>query len=135
MEVEKALDVQKKLEYIVEILNSSEDYRYLNQFRIICMRSFKSKARAYARIWAFPKIWQKALDVGTFYVIEVLAENFDKLSEEKKEQVLIHELLHIPKTFSGALIEHKNHYRPINQNTVLKVWKKYKELELKTNKI
>lgn len=95
------------------------------------MRSYGSKAKAYARIWAFPKIWQKALDIGTFYVIEVLSENFDKLSEDKKEQVLIHELLHIPKTFSGALLDHNNPYKPINQKRVFRIWQKYRELKNK----
>ena len=129
MELEKAPDIQTKIENIVSVLNRKEEYMYLNQFRIICLRSYKSKARAYARIWAFPKIWQKALEIGTFYVIEVLAENFDKLSEQEKEKVLVHELLHIPKTFSGALIDHKNKNRPITKKRVQEVWEEYKKLK------
>ncbi|MEM3362478.1 MAG: putative metallopeptidase [Candidatus Anstonellaceae archaeon] len=127
MDFIKAPDVQQKIEKIISFLNSSSEYRHLDANRIICMRSFNSKARAYARIWAFPRIWQKALNIGTFYVIEVLSENFDNLSEEKKEQVLIHELLHIPKTFSGALLEHRNIHRPITQKKVMEVWQKYRE--------
>lgn len=138
MEVEKALDVQQKIEDIICTLNSISEQKHLNQYRIICMRSYNSKAKAYARIWAFPKIWQKALDIGTFYVIEVLAENFDKLNEDKKEQILIHELLHIPKTFSGALIDHNNPHRPITKQTVIYLWKQYKKIkelrEIKTDK-
>jgi predicted metallopeptidase len=129
MDIQKAPDIQAKIEHIVSLLNKKDDYSYLNQFRIICVRSYKAKARAYARIWAFPKIWQKALDIGTFYVIEVLAENFDKLSEEQKEKVLVHELLHIPKTFSGALIDHKNRFRPITKKRVEQVWEEYKKLK------
>ncbi|MFN3909703.1 MAG: putative metallopeptidase [Candidatus Anstonellaceae archaeon] len=131
MEVQKAPDIQQKIEDIISTLNSIEEQKHLNQYRIICMRSFNSKARAYARIWAFPKIWQKALDIGTFYVIEILAEHFDRLDESEKEKVLIHELLHIPKTFSGALIDHNNPHRPIRKQTVNALWEKYKQLKLK----
>ncbi|MEM2962962.1 MAG: putative metallopeptidase [Candidatus Anstonellales archaeon] len=102
MEVEKALDVQQRIEKIIDALRP----KGINQFRIICMRSRGSSSRAYARIWSMPKIWQKALDIGTFYVIEVLSERFDGLSDEDKTKVLIHELMHIPQTFSGALLSH-----------------------------
>ena len=90
------------------------------------MRSYDSKARAYARIWSFPQMWQKALDVSTFYVIEVLSQHFDDLPIEKKEQTIIHELLHIPKTFSGALLGHHHPTAPVNQARTIKLWKEYR---------
>ncbi|MFH1094680.1 MAG: putative metallopeptidase [Candidatus Micrarchaeota archaeon] len=123
MEVEKAPDVQAMVDDIVTTLNTD----YLNQHRLICMRSHDSSANAYARIWNLPKIWQTALDVGTFYVIEVLAEHFDRLPQDKKEQVLVHELLHIPKTFSGALLAHGHPSAPVNDRTALRLWKEYKQ--------
>ncbi len=123
MDVEKAPDIQAMVEDIVVTL----DKPYLNQFRLICMRSRGTSARAYARIWNLPDIWQKALDVGPYYVIEVLSQHFDKLSEDKKKQVLIHELLHIPKTFSGALLSHGHPSAPVNEKAVQKLWKEYKE--------
>jgi predicted metallopeptidase len=90
------------------------------------MRSTGATARAYARIWSFPKIWQVALEISTFYVIEVLSQHFDKLPQDKKEQTLMHELLHIPKTFSGALLDHHHPSAPVNQKRTMELWKEYK---------
>jgi predicted metallopeptidase len=122
MDVELAPDVEKRVSEIVDVLS----YGHINEFRIICMRSHNATAHAYARIWNLPDIWQKALSVGTFYIIEVLSQHFDPLSEEEKEKVLIHELLHIPKTFSGALRPHGGKVK-INNRTVGELYKIYKE--------
>ncbi|OIO21363.1 metallopeptidase [Candidatus Micrarchaeota archaeon CG11_big_fil_rev_8_21_14_0_20_47_5] len=121
MKVEKAPDVQADVEEIVSILQPG----HINQFRLICMRSFGAKANAYARIWSMPKIWQAALDISTFYVIEVLSENFDKLSQEEKTRTLIHELMHIPKTFSGALLPHKYRGGRIGRREVEEIYREY----------
>lgn len=91
---------------IVSILKSL-DLIHINPHRIFCFDTNGSTSRAYARIWAFPKIFQKVLNIEPAYIIEVLSERFDKLSEENKIKVLIHELLHIPKNFSGSLLPHK----------------------------
>ncbi len=73
---------------------------------ITVMRSYDSKARAYARIWGLSKIWQLAIEHKPHYIIEVLTEKYDKLSRDKKDEVLLHELAHIPNNFSGSLIPH-----------------------------
>ena len=122
MDVELAPDVEALVKEIVDVLS----YGHINEFRIICMRSRNATARAYARIWNLPDIWQKALSVGTFYIIEVLSQHYDKLSEEEKEKVIIHELLHIPMTFSGALRPHGGKVR-INERTVGQLHRIYKE--------
>ena len=122
MDVELAPDVEKKVQEIVGVLS----YGHINEFRIICMRSKNATASAYARIWNLPDIWQKALNVGAFYIIEVLVQHYDKLPEEEKEKVLIHELLHIPKTFSGALRPHGGKVT-INARTVGQLHKIYRE--------
>ncbi len=125
MNVERASDVEEKLDEILKVVNDGFDH--INQFRIISMRSYDSKAYAYARIWNLPDIWQKALDVSTFYIIEVLSQHYDELSEEEKEKILIHELLHIPRTFSGALLPHKHRGGKIDDRTVNKIHLRYKK--------
>ena len=122
MDVEMAPDVEKKVGEIVDALS----YGHVNEFRLICMRSRNTAANAYARIWNLPDIWQKALSVGTFYIIEVVSQHYDKLGDEEKEKVLIHELLHIPKTFSGALRPHGGAVK-INARTVGQLHKLYVE--------
>ena len=123
MEVEKAEDIQYKIEQILE----KTDMGHIISSRIICMRSREAKAHAYARIWSLPKIWRVALDIQPFYIIEVLSENFDPLDEEEQIKVLIHELLHIPARFSGGLRPHKYRGGSIDKKTVNKIYKQYKE--------
>ena len=92
MDWQEARDVQKDLKAILRILKLS----HIDHKRIHCYRTTGSKVRAYARTWAFPKIFQKALGIEAAYVIEVLSKHYDKLSDDEKKKVLIHELLHIP---------------------------------------
>lgn len=74
--------------------------------RLFFYRSYGSKSRAYARTWGLPKLWQHALGVEPGYIIEVLSNYFDKLSSRDQDKVILHELTHIPKNFSGALVPH-----------------------------
>lgn len=74
--------------------------------RLFFFRSTGSKSRAYARTWGLPKIWQNALDVEPAYIIEVISHYFDSLSLRDQDKVILHELNHIPKNFSGALVPH-----------------------------
>lgn len=122
MEWEEAKDIQKDLQHILENI----DLPYIKLNRIFTYRTTGSKTRAYARTWSFPKIFQKALKVESAYVIEVLSEQYDRLDDDKKKKVLIHELLHIPKNFSGALLPHKTRSRNIHSlaNQLFKEYKK-----------
>lgn len=123
-EWEKAEDVQKHLEELFETL----DFSYIDQKRIFPFRTQGSKSRAYARIWAMPKIFQQALDIKPAYVIEVLSKYFDKLDDDEKKHVLIHELLHIPKNFSGALLPHRGRNRHL-ENEAKTLFKEYKRIK------
>lgn len=62
-----------------------------------------------------PKIFQRALNIEPAYVIEVLARYYDRLSDNEKSRVLIHELLHIPNNFSGALVPHVTQSRHLGK--------------------
>lgn len=66
-----------------------------------------------------------ALNVAPHYVIEVATERFDRLTDSDQERTLIHELMHIPKTFSGALVSHRGRYHRINQHTVECLYQKF----------
>lgn len=74
--------------------------------RLFFYRSAGSKARAYARTWGLPALWQHALEVEPAYIIEVISGYFDKLPTREQDKVILHELTHIPKNFSGALVPH-----------------------------
>lgn len=122
LEWEAALDVKAEIDKIIEVL----ELTYIISSRVFCYRTEGSKARAYARTWMMPKIFQDALDIPPAYVIEVLSRYFDKLSEDEKTKVLIHELLHIPKNFSGALLSHHGVNRHIarDSNALFKEYKR-----------
>mgnify|MGYP001610400787 CR=1 FL=1 len=121
LEWKTARDIKLILE---EILNKL-DLPHINVSRIFCFRTQGSKSRSYARIWSFPKIFQVALNVKPAYVIEVLSRHFDKLDDDSKKKVLIHELLHIPKNFSGALLPHRSRSRHLGR-LADKLFKEYK---------
>ena len=123
MEADAAPDIQARLEKLVEAL----EFGHINQFRVIAMRSKGSTARAYARTWNLPRIWQTALGVRPYYIIEVISHYFDPLSQEEQDKVLIHELLHIPKTFSGALVPHTCFGKKIDEKTVNSIYAEYRK--------
>jgi predicted metallopeptidase len=122
MDIELAPDIKKIVRRVVPRL----PFPYVNVNQIVCMRSFKATSCARARIWSFPKIWQMALTLPPYYVIEVLSHHFDHLSDDDKTRVIIHELMHIPKNFSGALVPHRGLYKRINNRTVEALFKMYK---------
>ncbi len=79
---------------------------HIDPKRIYCVRSRGSKGKAVARIYGMPGPWVTVLGGNPGYVIEVVSEKFDGLPPREKLEILIHELLHIPRTFSGALRPH-----------------------------
>ena len=121
MDWQDAHDVKDDIKHVLQII----DLPHIDIDKIHCYRTTGSKVRAYARTWAFPKIFQKALNIQPAYVIEVLAKHYDTLTSDEKKRVIIHELLHIPKNFSGALLPH--HTRSRNLEKVAKqLFKEYK---------
>ena len=123
---EKASDVKRDIGKILRTL----DFPYVKPSRIFCYRTQGSKSRSYARIWSFPKIFQDALALEPAYVIEVLAKHYDRLNDDEKIKVLIHELLHIPRNFSGALVPHVTRSRHLGR-TANALFNEYKKLAVK----
>lgn len=117
---EEAREVKKEIEKIVKILG----LLHIDPSRIFCYKTEGSKSKSYARIWSYPKIFQLALGIKPAYVIEVLSKFYNKLGESEKRRVLIHELLHIPKNFSGALVPHRSRHRRL-QSEVNRLYKEY----------
>ena len=121
LEWEDAKEIKKDIVSILKVL----DLPHIDSTRIYCFRSHGSTSRSYARIWSFPKIFQYALNVKPAYVIEVLEKHFDRLNEDEQKKVLIHELLHIPKNFSGALLPHRTRGRHLG-TLANQLFKQYK---------
>ena len=102
MKYEFAPDIQVIAEDI-----SSKLFSHVKRDRIKCFRSFGTSSRGtIARCHAINKLVQKALDVPPIYVLEFLSERFDKMPKEEKVKIIIHELMHIPKTFGGGFKHH-----------------------------
>lgn len=97
-----APDISKRVKHLIKHLGV--DYQ---TSRIICFRSTSAKTRAYARIWGLSRVWQLALKIKPAYVLEVVSEKFDRLDQDEKDKILLHEIAHIPMNFSGALIPHR----------------------------
>ncbi len=101
----QAPDVKRRIVALAKNLQIT----WVRNSRIFCFRSVNANTNAYARIWGLPRIWQQALDLEPAYLLEVISEKFDRLSQIEKAKVLLHELTHIPKNFSGSLVPHIRH--------------------------
>jgi predicted metallopeptidase len=111
------------IEYNVRKIVSIMGMTHIDTSRLVCMRSYGSKSRrVLARCHVTPRIIQKALDIGACYIIEVVSENFEKLSEDDKIRTLIHEVMHIPKSFGGGFRHHKPY---VNHRNVEAVYREF----------
>jgi predicted metallopeptidase len=95
-------------------------FAHIDPTRISCARSYGSRSRAVARIYGTPRAWI-ALGREPEYLIEVISERFYRLAPSERLKVIIHELLHIPKTFSGSL---RPHGRYVNEKLVREIFNK-----------
>ena len=122
MKYSKAPEIKKQIKILVKELN----YDYIKVNNIHCIRSFDAKTRAYARIWGMAKLFKEVVGIEPHYIIEVNARRFDKLNPREQIKTLIHELMHIPKTFSGALLPHRGRYHQIDDREVERILKNLK---------
>jgi len=120
----KAEDIKQIAEEIITKLN----WNHVLIEHVAFIRSTGSKAkRTLARCHALGKAMQIGMGRKKgFYLIEVISEKFDKLPADKQLKVIIHELMHIPKSFGGGFIHHNkvheesvdhfyNHYTKLKQ--------------------
>jgi predicted metallopeptidase len=117
MQYKLAPEIKREIRVLIKELN----FAHIKPNQIHCIRSFDAKTRAYARIWGMSRLFKEVAGLEPNYIIEVIAQRFDKLSEREKIKTLIHELMHIPKTFSGALLSHRGPYHEINDREVEKI--------------
>jgi predicted metallopeptidase len=102
MKYVEAPDLQEKMIEIVDTLGLD----HIDVQRVKCFRSKGSSTRrTLARCHTVGKLMQKAMNMPPHYAIEFL-EIFEKLSKEEQDKVIIHELMHIPKTFGGGFRQH-----------------------------
>lgn len=101
------------------------EFHHIQKSALHCIRSHDAKTRAIARIWGMSKMFHEVAGLPVTYIIEVVSRRFDKLSSREKTKVLIHELMHIPLSFSGALRPHKGPGFAINDREVEKICRKY----------
>lgn len=97
-----APDIEERVRKIVKIVGLT----HIDISKVKCVRSYGSKSDTYARIHGVSRAFLMGLRMKPHYVIEFVSENFDCLSDDEKDKIIIHELLHIPKTFSGNLLPH-----------------------------
>jgi predicted metallopeptidase len=119
MRYEFAPDLQIKAEEISKIL-----FPHVRISNVKCFRSYgTSSRRTIARCHALGKLMQKAIGIDAHYTLEFLSERFDKLSEEEQVKTIIHELMHIPKTFGGGF----KHHHLVTEKNVNKGYDEYKK--------
>jgi predicted metallopeptidase len=113
------VDLKKKCDEIIDVLEMNHIYKE----HVAVLRSRGSKSRGtIARCHSLGK----AMIMGMgrkkgFYLIELISEKFDRQSEEDKIKTLIHELMHIPKTFGGGFI----HHNKVNEKSVDILYREY----------
>lgn len=106
IEYSDAVDVREMASSIVKTL----DLSYIDLGGVLFVRSSGSRSRlTVARIHSLSRVWRQALGTGVTYIVEVIGEKYDGLSEEEKEKTIIHELLHIPRAFGGGFRSHRSH--------------------------
>lgn len=119
MKYSKAPDVKHKIDLLIDQLA----FTHIKASHVHCIRSTDAKTRAIARIWGMARLFKEVVGIEPHYIIEVNAKKYDKQSTRDQIKTLIHELMHIPKTFSGALLSHRGPHHRINDREVEKIMK------------
>jgi predicted metallopeptidase len=103
LEYQSAPDIDEELARIIRTLV----WDHVDPRRVRAIRSRGTKSRRIlARCHGLPKALQTGLALPAHYVIELVSENYDRLSEAEQTKTLIHELMHIPRVFGGGFRNH-----------------------------
>jgi len=104
-------------------------WNHIHLDHIAFLRSKGSKSRrTIARCHALGKAMQIGMGLRKgFYLVEVISENFDKLPQDEQMKVVIHELMHIPKSFGGGFIHHDK----VHDESVGSIYEHYCNLKKK----
>lgn len=123
IQYERADDIEEEIGDLIQTLQMS----HIDGSRVVCVRSRGSKSKGIiARCHGLSRIMQLALNEKPQYVIEVVSERFDTLSEEDRVKVLIHELMHIPHSFGGGFRTHRPH---VTRRKIEKMYRKFLEVK------
>jgi predicted metallopeptidase len=114
-----APDIEQRARHIAETLEIKHDFS-----RIHFVRSKGSQSkRTLARCHGMPRVLQAAFNTKAHYVIEVISENFDSLSQDEQTKTILHELMHVPKSMGGGF----RHHDFVCRGNVDKLHKLYKQ--------
>jgi predicted metallopeptidase len=121
---ELAPEIQREVEEIAKLI-----FPHVKLDSVVCIRSYGSSSRGtIARCHAMGKAMQIALGRRGFYVIEVISKRYDKMPEIEKTKTLIHELMHIPKSFGGGFI----HHNIVHERNVQRMYDHYINMKTKS---
>jgi len=122
MQYKLAPEIKRQIRVLIKELK----FTHIKPNQIWCIRSCDAKTRAYARIWGMSRLFHEVAGLPPTYIIEIINQHFEKLSPREKTKTLIHELMHIPKTFSGALLSHRGPHHEINDREVERILRNLK---------
>lgn len=124
MRWEPAPDLHARLARIARALG----FGHVDTSRVYCLRLYGARANAWARIWGLPSVFQQALGLPAAYAVEFLCPAFDGLPWDEQDRVMIHELLHIPTTFSGGVRPERSRSLRIDRRTVERYYRRYRQV-------
>ena len=99
-------------------------WTHIHLEHVAFIRSHGSKARrTIARCHALGKAMQIGMKRKKgFYLVEVISEIYDKLPRDEQVKTVIHELMHIPKSFGGGFVHHDK----VHEHSVGKIYEQYR---------
>ena len=96
----------ERLEEALRVLVSKLGLGHIDTKRVFAAWSRGSRTTALARIWGLPSPFVKLGICQPMYIIELVSEKFEHLDCDEIVETIVHELLHIPRSFSGGLRPH-----------------------------